>query len=230
MSQVELQGLSICVGMPVNRGIPARTVQSLVSTAYACAQSGIKFELIMPSCTVLQVGRDMVVDAFLKSSASRLFWVDSDMSWEPPDFFKMLALSTKVDVITAAYQTKTEGKPVFVVQTKDGQITRETPYGLARIDGVGLGFSLMTRDVVEAVVKTKPRLRESLGNTDIASVFRIDVVDGVMRTEDIAFFSDIRDQGFTVWLDPSIRLGHIGERVWQGSMTDVFVPRLTEAA
>jgi len=167
----------------------------------------------------------MVVDAFLKSPASRLFWVDSDIAWSPPDFFKMLALSTKVDVVTAAYRTKTEGKPVFVVQLQGDQIRLEAPYGLAKIDGVGLGFSLMTRDVVEAVVRTKPRLRESLGNSDIAQVFRIDVVDGVLRTEDIAFFADIREQGFTVWLDPTIRLGHIGERVWQGSMTDVFAPK-----
>ena len=222
--QVALSDLSVVIGMPVNRPIPVQTVQSLVGTAHACAKAGIPFELVTPACTVLQVGRDMVVDYFLRSGANRLFWVDSDIAWNTPDFFKMLALSKRVDVVTAAYPTKVEGRPVFATKMIGNSIQTDGPYGLAEIEGIGLGFALMTRDVVDAVAKTKPVLREALGNRDLAQVFRFDVVDGTLRTEDIAFFADIREAGFKVWLDPTIPLGHIGERMWHGAMIDAFKP------
>ena len=47
------------------------------------------------------------------------------------------------------------------------------------------------------------------------------------RTEDIAFFDDLRDEGFTIWCDPSIELGHVGEKEWRGRFADALKTKET---
>ncbi len=56
----------------------------------------------------------------------------------------------------------------------------------------------------------------------MASVFRCDIFNGFRRTEDMAFFADIRAAGYTVWMDPAIELGHIGEKMWKGCIGTAF--------
>jgi hypothetical protein len=57
----------------------------------------------------------------------------------------------------------------------------------------------------------------------MAAVFRFDTINGNRRTEDMAFFADLADLGYTVWADPHITLGHIGQREWRGRFLDVLV-------
>jgi hypothetical protein len=48
----------------------------------------------------------------------------------------------------------------------------------------------------------------------MADVFRLDTFKGYFRGEDMAFFADIREQEFAVWVDPTICVQHIGEKAY----------------
>jgi hypothetical protein len=63
---------------------------------------------------------------------------------------------------------------------------------------------------------------DDVNRREIASVFRIDAVNGRRRGEDIAFFSDIRALGHKVWLDTTIDLGHIGSKTYRGTVRDIL--------
>ncbi len=227
-AQVDIGSVKVMIGMPCKGDMPPQTVMSLVKSVSFCASRGVQVDFTVEICGVVEIGRDEVIDDFLRSPNHKLFWIDSDMVWEPEDFVRLVALSTKVDVVGAAYPAKVEGKTTFYA-AYDANPKRED-YGLMEIKGLGLGFTIMDRSVIEQLAAKAPRVRNQLTGTDVAGVFRVDVINGERRTEDMAFFADIRDLGHKIWLDPTIELGHMGPRMWRGRMLDALKAPDTEIA
>lgn len=225
--QISLDGLSVMVGMPAGRDIPAYTVRSLLSTFALCQKMSIPCQLGMQAGNaVVQWARDEVADQFLASDANRLFWIDSDMVWEPEDFMRMLALSQKRDVVCATYTAKID-QPTFYVRYDESKPLEEDDLGLLPIWGVGLGFTVMRREVVEALAARAPKVCDQISGRTIAELFRVGSVDDgkggrYRRGEDMAFFEDIRDAGFQVCLDREVTLGHVGMKKYTGSVKDAL--------
>ncbi len=226
--------LSVCIGMPASRDLSVPTALSLARTAHACALRGIPFDMqVVAGSSIITSARSTVAHRFLQGKSSRLFWIDSDMEWDAQDFLRLLALSSKMDVVCAAYPMKRDDRTTYVIRHPEIPVVQKTPkgqslplqqgyalneYGCVKIDGTGLGFTVMTRKVVEAVAATKERvLIEGSGET-VARLFRLDVVDGKERGEDIAFFEDIKAAGFDIWLDPRVDLGHVGQKIFRGDV------------
>lgn len=218
---IKLDGLSVMVGMPAGRDIPALTVKSLLDTFSLCHKMEITCKLGMVSgSAVVQWARDEVVAMFLQSDVNRLFWIDSDMVWTPEQFMRMLALSQLRSVVCATYPAKTE--PVtFYVNNIDNDVTTDE-LGLMSIYGVGLGFTVMQRGVIEELAAKAPQVRDEISGRSNAAIFRVGSVDGKREGEDMAFFRDVRELGHKVWLDPEINLGHIGQKMYTGAVLDAM--------
>lgn len=221
---IDISGVSVMLGMPVapKTGLPPKTAMSLVATAKELAQRGIDFDVQMKVSGVVTICRDMVLDAFLKSGKQKLFWLDSDMVWTPDDFLRLLALSTRFDALCAAYPAKVEQPDTFFIQ--HGATLTANDHGLLPIRGTGLGFCVVDRSICEQLASNSPSVKYPNGGGTVAKVFREDIIDGIGRTEDFAFFHDIEAMGTQLWLDPSINLGHIGDREWRGNILNVFQP------
>lgn len=217
---IPLGDVSVCIGIPLRNPFPAKTVASLCATVHRLTLMGIKHSISM-NISLVEIARDNVMDEFLKSGLQKLFWIDSDMVWSPEDFLIMLAMSTKVDIVGAAYPAKVEGPTTFYANFDEDRKTG--PYGLQEVKGLGLGFTIVDRKVCEQLAANAPKVKDQIAGNEVASVFRVDVTpDGFRRTEDMAFFADIRELGHTVWLAPTIELGHIGEREWRGRIMDAW--------
>lgn len=220
---IALGNVSVAIGMPVGKPIPAQTVSSLYATAFQLGQMGIACDLLMQICGVVTIARDSVLDEFLRGKADKLFWIDSDMAWGMDEFLRMLALSTKYDVIAAAYPSRSHDGNLFQVNTDGLTAPRTADHGLFEVNGMGLGFCIVSREACEALAAKAPRVRDGYSGREMAEVFRVDrTAAGFRRTEDIAFFDDLREMGFTVWCDPSIELGHVGEKEWRGRFADAL--------
>lgn len=193
---------------------------SLARTLHACGASGIDVDATMEVSAVVTSARDLVLDDFLQSGKQKLFWIDSDMAWEPEAFFRLLAMSTLHDVVCAAYPVKSDRAEYQIFMDPEPQEANE--HGLLQIYGTGLGFAVADRAICGKIALRAPRVFDPASGREFASVFRVDAIDGKRRSEDIAFLADIRDLGHTVWLDPSISLGHIGDRQWTGRALDAF--------
>jgi hypothetical protein len=216
---ISLEGVRVMIGMPVDNPIPHKTALSLAETMYVAGARGIPVALQMEISGIIQDGRNAVFTDFLNSEATKLFWIDSDIIWGVDDFLKMLALSTKRDVVCAAYSAKTSTTPTF-------QMDYELPfriedYGLISVKGLGLGFTIVDREVCEKLAAKSSRYNSH--KRELVDLFRVDTVDGHRRTEDMGFFSDIRDLGYKVWVDPDISLGHIGELEWRAKLGDALI-------
>ena len=220
---IGLAGLSVMVGIPAGRDFPPQTVSSLLGTFDVLRRLGVPAHLGMViNSGVVQWARDEVVDIFLASEANRLFWVDSDMDWQPAQFMRLLALSQRLDIVGASYAAKRD-QPTFFVRL-DPERAERNEYGLLSALGFGLGFTVMTRAAVEAIAAASPRVLDQVSGKEIAEVFRVGGHEGRRRGEDMAFFADLRRLGYPAWLDPDMVLGHVGPKVYSGRLSDALAP------
>lgn len=213
--EVDPAKLRIDIGMPVHSGfVPYPTAASLVDTVREMTLKRLPVRHISPcGSSILIDARSAVVDQFLKGDGTHLFWIDADMNWHPRDFALLVAKGTVVDVVGAAYTQKAE-PPRFMVRAP-----KNTPngYGLLEVAGLGLGFTIMKREVVEKVAATKPMV--TTNGATMREVFQFGrTSDGHRMGEDIAFFEDIRAAGYTVWCDPSINIQHVGLKMYGGDV------------
>ncbi len=214
--------LSVAIGFPCGQSVPYQTALSLAKTIKTCTKRRIEVEMCAVSgASVVTLARSRVLDAFLQTTCSRLFWIDSDMQWEPDNFLRLLVLSTKYDVVCGTYAQKTDAQGICLLH-QDLLTFDVNSHGLVRFQGTGLGFTVLRREIAQHISDTKPKFYDPVYNRAIADVFRIDSVDRGhevpdFRGEDIAFFTDLIGLGYEVWLDPTIVLGHVGAKVYQRS-------------
>lgn len=220
---ISLRDVSVAIGMPVGKPIPPATLSSIFATAYQLGQMGVRCDLLLQICGVVQIARDSVLDEFLCGDAKKLFWIDSDIVWEPSNFLRMLALSTKYDIVAVSYPSRHGDINTFQVNT-DGIATHNiTEHGLFNVNALGLGYCIVDRKPLVELAAKSPRVYDGYSHREMAEVFRIDRDSkGYRRTEDVAFFSDLRELGYTIWCDPSIELGHVGEKEWRGRFADAL--------
>jgi hypothetical protein len=223
--EFDMTGIRPMLAMPTHRDIPAATVRSLLETQHALLRRGIQSDIEM------QVGGSLVHHArtkaawhFLQSKCNRLFWVDSDIVWTGDDFIRLLALSTKLECVAAAYPCRAEPMKFFLGIDGEEHIYEANEFGCISVNSLGLGFSVIQREVIEKLAERAPKLEyPDIDEGPVPRIFRCDDHDGYARGEDMAFFSDVRELGYKVWLDPHIELGHIGVKEYRASIADHLV-------
>lgn len=229
---VPVTGLSVMIGIPGGRNPSWDAAMALASTLLTCQRMGIVCTPgIVKGSAIVTKARDEVLHLFLESDADRLLWIDDDMLWTVDDFLRLLALSTRYDVIGASYAARKD-PPTFYIKLNDENTIESDEHGMLKVEGMGLGFTMVRRHVIEELVATKPKMRDQLSGKQMASVFRTDIYNGNFRGEDMAFFADVRELGYDVYLDPAIQLQHVGTKHYTGSIMDALkvVPQPAEAA
>jgi len=216
----------VMIGMPIGPGsIPWPTAVSLLATVRAADKAGISIRIGAPvGCSVVQWARSTIVEGFLKSDCDRLFWIDADIVWTPDDFFRILGFAGVFDSVGASYPFKKD-PPQYLINLagEPGQVEVNNVTGCVRIDSMAIGFTCMSRKVVEAVAATKPRVKDEQNGLEYADVFRVDrTARSTPRGEDVAFFNDATELGFTAWLDPSVNVGHFGNKIYKGDVIDAL--------
>lgn len=212
-------GLSVTLAMPVQHSIPWQTVQCLTETVIELKDRGIPFDVgMVTGCSIVEMARNKAAHQFLAGKTNRLFWVDSDIVWTAKDFIRLLALSTKMSVVCAAYPAKSE--PISFLMNRNGTPERveSNEWGCLPIGGLGLGFCCVNRDVMADLAQRAPKVTFHQDPEPQPRIFRSDILNGGFRGEDIAFFDDLREAGVQCWLDPRVELGHVGSKVYSGSI------------
>jgi hypothetical protein len=227
-----LSGVSVFIAMPTHRDIPPRTVLSLLQIGAAARKHEVPLSIAIDAgVSDVELGRAISVHRFLKSDATKLFWMDSDIACEPDTFMRIVALSTKVDAVMGAYSKKTDPLE-FMVNTNGAVLMNE--WGCIPVDGGAIGFSIFSREAVEALWKRSPVIKFKDGEFKdelVRNPFRKGVSEeGYGLSEDVMFFKDIRALGFEVWCDPAMRLSHIGTKAYEGSFYDYMLAQQRVAA
>jgi hypothetical protein len=212
------------LAMPVFGSVPPPTVRSLIETVLMLKSKGVKFEVSLNCGTsVIEVARNILLDQFLRSSCDRIFWLDADLEWSAADFFTVLGLSSLYDVVGATYRYKDE-EVKFSLRLEHAGCVDVNKHGLIKVLGSGIGFTCITRKVMEIMAGEAPRFKlNRTDEKDLARVFRVSIgEDGAIYGEDMDFFKRLADAGFDCLLYPHAKIGHIGSKTYTGILADAI--------
>lgn len=228
-TQFDLSKLSLFIGVPTNRPIDPRVVMALWDTQSLLMRRGINVTLCLDAgCSRVERARNNVAWAFLASDYNRLLWLDDDQEFAPEQVVRLLCFSTELGIVGTIYPQKRD--PIELrFSAKQKKFMPVEKWGLIRVDGMGLGFTMVAREVMQA-------------NADIAPLVKFDGIAGRMPMifrprlsaemedvgEDIGFFADCRELGYDVWVDPAMKIGHIGTKVYEGTIAEVARAKMIE--
>jgi len=167
---------------------------------------------ITTSGSLLVAERNRILKLFMQSDATHLLCIDSDLGWVPQFVLKML-LADK-EFIAGVYPGR-DGK-TFTFRTfnnDDSSIVEEN--GLLKMQYIPAGFMLMTRSVIEKLMKKFPELyfepkHESMKKENGWLFFNTELWDGEFWGEDYVFCRKAREAGVDIWVDPLIPFDHAG--------------------
>ena len=218
---MERNEFAVGIGFPCGDYIPWRTTMSLTRTVHALAVAGVPANIhAVAGSSDVCIARDVVLTNFLAAKEAYLFWIDSDISWNPDDFFRVLRLTKELGIVCAAYPLKREPEECVINFVEDAE---PHPTGCVEIVGTGLGFTCVRRDIVDAFAATKGWMTHDGNGRNIIDAFyrpRKQHADGKTHAggEDGGFFDDLRALGHKIWLDPTICLGHNGSKEYRSKM------------
>ena len=152
--------------------------------------------------------RDRLVHSFLSSDYTDLVFVDSDIAFKPHELIKLL--NHDVDVVCGNYRKKGVIDSTFVCDVEDTTIHSN---GLVKARMVATGFLKLRRSVFAREVPEY--LFEGTGM--IKQFFPFGPQDGRFVGEDVSF---CRQHKGDLWIDPSIKLDHIGTKAYTGEYLD----------
>ena len=224
----DLSGLSVMLAMPAHRNLHPATVTSMLRTQELMFRHGVGITIdVEHGGPYVECVRDRLAQVFLDGKWNRLAWCDSDMAWHAESFLRLLALSTELEVVGAAYVIKRD-PPSFATITgiEEGSPIRQNKFGCLTTDALkfGLGFTIVHRTVIEQLAAKSGKMTFGLEpGAAVPDIFhnrdRERPAEG-FPGEDGNFFNDCRALGYDVWLDPEIQLGHIGPKIYTAALKD----------
>ena len=203
----------VIIATPVLDGkIEVRYVDSLLRTIDEAKKQDIKvYSLFLSDEAMVQRARNSLYDLLIKSNKDIVVFIDSDIYWEPVDFMKLL--SHREEIVSGIYKKKNDKEESYVYP---GQPVSISSNCLIHMDkGIGIGFFKITRKPLQDIWNQSQEYLDNDGTIKRA-VFKVEVRNGSMYGEDINFCLDLEKLGYKVWLDPTIKLKHIGRKEYEG--------------
>lgn len=177
--------IKILLGLPTNRIIKAKTVQSLLNVVY-----NTKHEVITLASTRgynTAENRNYIASYAYKTCCTHWMMVDDDMIYEPNTINKLVAHD--LDIVGGMYKTKYE-KQEYVLE---GEIKDE----LFECKGIGGGLLLIKTDVFKKV--PQPWFGYKWFDNGM-----------VKMSNDWYFCEKAIKHNYKVWCDPDVRADHLG--------------------
>jgi glycosyltransferase involved in cell wall biosynthesis len=213
------------IGLPCMGGIVSeKTTLGLFNLGKAFVRNDIPHGLLtLTNSSLITQARSKIANFFINNTEHEyLFFLDSDIGFNPEDVLKLLAY--QVPIVSGAYPMKIipERYCVDIVQP-------EQRHGdLVKINGNGMGFVLIHRQVFIDIAKQNPGLKyipsDYHSDTPHTSAelnnsyhyFAEQQTQNGFMSEDKSFFYRAQQVGYNIWLDSTIKLNHTGYHIYQG--------------
>lgn len=205
----------VLIGTPSYDGrIDVWFANSLVATVKEAEKKGIFVHAIYTSYdSLVQRARNSLVKLALDGGYDDLFFIDSDIEWEPEWFFRLLNRPEPVVGGALVKKTDTEG---YTVKILDKTLKYSSDKKLLEVNGVGTGFLKVSRFALEKLWEASdPYTSEGEKHR---MVFDIKVENGELISEDYIMCNKWQSLGYKVWLDPTITCNHIGVKKFKGDL------------
>lgn len=224
--------MKIYVGGVVYRMLTVEYHDSMLRLAHLCGQRGIAIEHgVVKGDALISRSRSLAASAFLRSSADVLLTIDSDIWFPEGDAIALCQKAMEYDLIGALYMTRAlETQPAMMLPQDEPVVFAANSQPVA-VPFISTGFMAVHRRVFESLAPTLPLCHQTWKQNGTDTSFWPFYMpyciewpkDGYLYlSEDWAFCQRAKDAGYKVYLDPSIRLGHVGTRMY--TLEDLLVP------
>ena len=215
----------IVFGLPMYGGFcTAEFCASMAATQASLDVAGIEYRVIQHiNDSLIPRARNCLVARFMRDPElkdfNRFMFIDADIEFKPEDVAKLWNLD--LEFVVGCYPTKREDG---TTAWKDGKLVNlDDMDGITPIDFAGTGFMMVKRSVFLKMQEAYPETRHMEGNIgEVYALFDTMVTqeenwkDRWYVSEDYLFCKRWRDIGGEIILEPSIRLGHVGRKVYKG--------------
>lgn len=141
----------------------------------------------------------------------KIFWIDSDIEWDIPEFEKIL--NSEHDVVGGLYQVSPSGRVAVAFTDGAGQptVVNEADFIMLEPEpmecfGIGFGFVAMKQGVFENMDRPWFKIEH----------FRWAHLDfDVNIGEDYSWCINARRNGFKVMVDPTVKVRHHKETIYE---------------
>lgn len=227
LSNNPVEGNHLVIAVPAYDGkVPIQWVNVFVELYRASRQFGFKvsFYYFAHGALITNNRNNAVTEMLEIEDSTHLLFIDSDILFEAKDVVKLLVATSmpEYDLVAGVYPLKLD-EPQFQVETF-GKVSLpdQTDHGLWEIKAVGTGFMMMKRKVLEQMVKEYPELKYTWKGKTTYALFHQCMEDDRYMGEDISFCKRWRLIGGKLWVDPSIRLKHIGTKIYDHNLIDLM--------
>ena len=180
------------------------TVGELIRHGVACDSH------IIAGLQFIDLARNRIVAAFLKSEATDLIFVDADQGWDPEAVPRILGHE---ELIVAALPPKKCDPPEFHSNALTGKIQN----GLFESREAGTGFMRIRRDAFAALDAAYPDLAKADRENAETPYFQTGIHAGGFLGEDMFFCRLWTGMGESLWIDPDVTFTHRGSKAWKGN-------------
>ena len=227
--QTVLAGRKLFIGIPAYDGkINIKLAYNLAALMPKALQYGVSVKLgDVSGCSIITMARNQLVHEFLKSDATELLFIDSDVIATADDVLRLMAQSGDKDITAGAYPRRSKDKNFFADLYFDENQDLEFDGSLMRLERVGTGFMLIQRHVIEAMVAAHPEWFYDFKGEQVCGVFDFQNRDGRYLGEDYLFCDRAREHGFKIHIDVDISLPHVGTEAFENNFREeVVIPLL----
>ena len=213
----------VMILIPSNGMIVADTVKSLtIMFGNACMKpfpgcSSVeeqKVSIMIAESSLLSANREKMVHKALRSDATHVLFLDSDMTFPMNTIHTLL----KHDVDFVAANCTTRAEPILPVahDLEGRRLPSKGKKGLEEVQHIGLAVALIKTSAIKKI-KSPP-------------LFLIDWIPELFSYcgEDVYFCQKLRQVGVPIMIDHDIsrEIGHVGKRVCKHSMIDYDAPEM----
>jgi hypothetical protein len=228
------------LAMPAYGAVEDDTHPSVVEGCKALKAAGIEVQFFdaVPGCCYVDYARNLLVERFLRSDATDLVFIDSDVGFEP-DALVRLCQSTR-PIVAGIYPKKID-PPQWPVRVPAGEIWSDAD-GLVVCDFVPTGFMRIHRSVFRRM--TVPRYKIGAvdlaprpvtvvieGSAEVGAFFQCVVENGEYVGEDVEFCRRWQRAGGVVRAFADMELRHSGGgQTWRGNWGQWLLSQKQRAA
>lgn len=227
----DLAGRKLFIALPAyDFKVSLKLAISLARFAQRAPQHGIEIQIgSICGCSVVSRARNLLVKDLLESDCTDLMFIDADINFEADDLIRLLAWTSdpKKGIVAGVPRTRKTEKTYIATLDQDEEGLTMNGMGLVRAKRVATAFMMVRREVFEKLVEAHPEWSYFDDRTErqLSAVFDFKVTQEGYMGEDYLFCDRARELGFEVWIDPTIKLGHMGVQEYEGDFgNDVLYP------
>jgi len=210
----------VWIAIPAHSGqVHIGTMRSILTDFHALMVRGDKVSFL-DECgnAYIDDARALMVAKFLDSDGTDLVFADSDVIWEAGTIPKLV--DHDVDFVAAVYPHRKDPItwPISWDQSK-AELTGVN--GLLEVWGVPFGCCRVSRAMLEKMVdiySTTEFVCEPAPNHKAWALFGEYRTGKLKLGEDYAFCNRWRDIGGKIYIDPDVKMGHVGFKTFTGNI------------